>query len=1059
MTMKNCTNKTSAFSLVEMLIASVIFVGFSAGVYSFLKSQQSTQLSTIQQQTKKRISSFALERFQNDMMLVDANWIKQGLPVVFPHQGYGFGDNFYLNELLQAEHGGAPDGVTFLRRHTQQDRFFEYAGTHEAFCLGNDLQATQKPIFNSEIMLEDLSDLKVGDWILIFQNDQSVVGIISEVTQKGIGLRNLSTAEAQQVSQGSGFVIQSGVLPSSVDVDGQYGNPNQFCFSSQLATIQKIGNPVSYVLTYATSDGEEKSTSNIYLLGTNGQKKKMLTRIEYQNGQRLREYLAEVDNVEITYDLADASAFGGVVSEVGRGQNSQYMVNIQNPGSQSSVFHYAPNIVSMNMNLVTKTIDPKQADRVLVQNQNMKATFDLFSGQILVAESIEYSTYVTDLLNNTRNIDPNIFEQIGKPYYLVHDDGTAEMLVPTSRFLVDRTLRSENPSEWEQDDGRLLVLDSTGCPANAGNDCLQTAKSYIQFRPQVLFTEELGEGLAYRSKFFPNSVNFYENQTHKTVVIGGMSITELVQYESSKSAQSGQEGQVADKQIERQAGFAVVSFPVGQTLAQYMNQNSLPRNESGNLIAQNATCSVASCQWFNIDEVAIEQSLNNNGTDISGLVDTSNLSITASGNLLMVPMTLKEGEDGVGVYLAQATLSDVSSAVRGGGSTGNPPPLVTVDQPLPQDIDPLNSEPVYRVNIQKLSTIPANSDQLVTAIGERTISVDGVEYLPFCTSKSLPLCDGSGGCQEGANELGEIQLIPLEQLAPVNNREEDVFQVQVVERQAPIATAAYSNYYCTGLSVMGDNSLVVTGRLGVHQLTNSEIKSIIRGDGYAPMLYLDDIALEKDGKAVYADAYLIDDQTFSQDDEVQDIKRLVGWRSGVSSMSFPDGSFGIVSTQNLKMRNRNAIGEITEGFNVAIHLIDMPSSNDRVLVSINTDPTNFNNSQIFSTYVRGAIADGVTPPAFIPGNYIVQSGELGGRTTPTPLPALGPVMSEEDWLTLFQHIQNPQSFEGLNMEMPAIDLESTHVPVSCEEAYTETCSTGGGSSNRERSPYSGIRLH
>ncbi|MEZ4819454.1 MAG: hypothetical protein R3A45_06020 [Bdellovibrionota bacterium] len=308
------------------------------------------------------------------------------------------------------------------------------------------------------------------------------------------------------------------------------------------------------------------------------------------------------------------------------------------------------------------------------------------------------------------------------------------------------------------------------------------------------------------------------------------------------------------------------------------------------------------------------------------------------------------------------------------------------------------------------------NNQIVTAVAERTVMVNREEYLPICTSAPLELCD-LGSCSAPSGSVGEIRLMKVS----------DINGNPVVDSTG--VTVSTHNYACNSMTTTEKGDLLVSGRLTVSSLSNNQLKNIVYGSGTPPTLYLDDIAY-LDGatnQPVYADGYLIEPSTY-----VADEPQKVGWRSGLSAVTL-DGTLSLVSSNTVRLEDRT--GAISEKIDVGIHLVDLPSKEDRVLVSIQTDPININNTTVTSTFVEGVVADGSTPPSFIPGNYIVNQSSQ--RTMPTPLPSVGSAMSEEEWYQLFELLQKPKGDQGLNQAMPA--LENAATVVDCANSYIQTC--------------------
>ncbi|MCB0272835.1 MAG: hypothetical protein KDD46_07460 [Bdellovibrionales bacterium] len=999
------------FSFIEMLLASVVFVGLSAVTYSFLQKQQTQQLSAVKFQAQNRASNTAIERFKADASLVDPNWITLGVPAVYPHQGLGLGSNYYADSIMQSE-VSLTDGVTFLRRDTDFDYYLTLNTSIPKFCLGTTADPnrfTDPGLYSSDIGVDEYERLKSGDWILVFNREQSALGTVVSKQGSTIRLRAPNDQEKQAIlsnvsGQFTGLITKAGVLPTTVDVQGKYTSgtsDNYYCFEKDKMRLQKIGNPVSYLLQYATNDGKEKSHDNLYLLDSNGQKRKMLTRIEYAGSNEKREYLTEVSNIELTYDLL-ASATESIEKGVGRGAYRGFLLNTSNnyfsdSFSNSSIFHFASNIIAINLNIVNEGQDQTDPTKTVVKNHTVKASFDTMSGQTTMVENVSYESYKTANLNLSKVSSNAYDENIGKPFYYAFNDEESEIVIPLWRHMTDGSIFSKASGQSVDDDGRIAIFKKNGGPVNAennceGNNCAPSDRSSIVFRPVTTgntISDEDGSNIKEVSKFFPTTINTIEMSGYSVMVVGGVAMTGS--YETSKEGtvnwaesadglesistindgrnECGTRGCEVSSQLQRTAGFATVIVPSGMPLAELVyNQYDADR----------PSCNIGGCHWTSIPQT------NGDGVyanDLSGLMDSANLARTVDGKLLIVPMTKKERALATGIY-------QLDVGVENDGMGDFAMPIVTH---------------IADINITQ-------NNRIITAIAERTTVIEGEEYLPVCTSVSL-----SSVQAEGENLEGEIRLMRVSDLKDSGIRDNTGVKI------------ASHNYTCSSLSLTENGDLLAAGRLSILPITHSEMKSIVRGEGLAPELLLDDIAYINNGSPVYADGFRVEPSTYSAQDA-----QIVGWRNGLSSVNVGN-QIALAGTNTVRLDMGGTINQIMD---VGIHFVDLPTAQDRVLVSIQTDPININNTVISSTYVEGDVADGSTPATFVPGNYVVDPNNP--RTSPTPLPTLGSAMSEYDWYTLFRQLQNPRGPQGLDTEMPSIQYSNFSL-VSCQDAYTQTC--------------------
>ena len=94
-------NNNLGFSIVEMLVSTLLVIFLSALSYRVLQKQTNAQLTVMKAQKNNQVAKTALTRFKVDAGKVDPNWGRFGVAFVFPHQGYSFSDNYYLLSLNQ----------------------------------------------------------------------------------------------------------------------------------------------------------------------------------------------------------------------------------------------------------------------------------------------------------------------------------------------------------------------------------------------------------------------------------------------------------------------------------------------------------------------------------------------------------------------------------------------------------------------------------------------------------------------------------------------------------------------------------------------------------------------------------------------------------------------------------------------------------------------------------------------------------------------------------------------------------------------------------------------
>ena len=1005
------------FSMVEMALSAFMVISISAVTYRVLKNQTSQQMVTMEHQKNNRSSQVAMNRFKTDANMIDPNWVRYGVAPIYPHQGYGLGQNYYLlSSSQQTAAKTINDGVTFLRRNPQSDRLYVPVTTSKRFCYpSNFISGEDQLLFNTNIALDSVSNLAVGDWMLAYQAGNYALGVISQITQAQTSPGgNLSAARHKNTSssaltssagtirirmpnsnelqatasnslgQSTGFVTKAGVVAASYDYTGNLtsnADDNSFCFEASKVSLQKVASPVSYFVDYQTTDGQAKTASNTYQLDQKrGEKIKMLVRAEYVNGVQKREYISQVDEVGFTYDLLnDTSALMGaerIARNVGRVKNSQHLLSIgvSNPSQTTTNFLTSYRIVSvsMGMNAIVKNIGT--AENEWKQYKTLKVALDPSLQEDLYRDENTVVSSVTDYLNTTRSTSGVMNQQIGRPLYLLNGANSSEVIVPVSDFEVTSDGRMGSESA-----GALYVYDTEGCAVN-GDSCAPSVKSSIKFT--------LGE-----AKFFPNSVVQVESADgSRRILVGGVAMDfngrgELV----------------------RKPSLAIITLDQNETLKNQLSENN-----------PTSTCSIPNCDVKYIDRV--------NG--IEDFVDTALLSVDPSNpdNLYVATMTKLGGE---------ITKSSVFKGTWNGSD--------------------------YSYS-RFASVMGTEEGKLVTAISDRPIQIGTTKYLAVCTTKKISSSCGGDGCIDkfspvptetslagSSSALGEIKLLKQGDGTDVEN--------------SGIVIAKH-NYRCSSLNVDNNQNIIVSGRLTSQPISFQSIKQAVanqRNSSYIrSVLYLDEAVRVEGATTYYADYYQVDPSTYSNSSNIQ----YIGWLTGTSTVEFPDGTFGMVNGNKIRVptgevqncrEGRNCAesddgnlvsadagktpgkGEVpgatyTEFSNAGISRVELAGMNDRVVATIETDPNNINNSVISATY---SVRSTELPGVYVPGTFYTTSGHP--RTTPTPLPAVSPAMSEQSWYQLYQSLMTPRDDSGLNSNMPVFG--DSLVPFEeCNVSTPKTCS-------------------
>ena len=583
------------FSIIEMLLSTLMVVFLSAVSYKVLKTQTVKQMETIRNQKSGSVSQVALNAFQEDMERNDENWTRFGFPSIFPHQGFGYENNFYLDSNVR-DTESLNDGITFLRRDSKSDRLYNVTSLSKRFCYPSAQIADEdQNLYGTQIQLDSTEGLNEGDWVIAYQAGTSALAVISAggisignvssqsnpsgattpgvsglssggfgtagaVTGESIGdeeagvgvvgmtsatavagaitLRMPNAAEMQTTAANTsgtstGFVTKAGVVPASFDMLGTATadtSDDLFCFEKKKMRLQKIASPVSYFMDYRTSDGEKKSATNTYQLDSQGNKIRMLVRAEYVNGAQVRKYITEANEVGFTYDLLNDNetiSFSGedsvqVIRDVGRSKTGTQLLDLSvvNPSQAANQFQSTYRIMAVKMKIGYQSSDEKQkAETDLkksrenqTQFREIKVALDPSLREELYQDETRVLSSVTENLNTLpKSISGSaVNEQIGKPLYLINNNGNDEVLVPVSTFEV-----SADGSMGAASAGAVYVYLDNGCAVNANRgSCEPTqTKSAITFDP------------GFSGKFFPNTVSQVTLENgNRRIVVGGVSM-------------------------------------------------------------------------------------------------------------------------------------------------------------------------------------------------------------------------------------------------------------------------------------------------------------------------------------------------------------------------------------------------------------------------------------------------------------------------------------------------------------------------------------------------------
>lgn len=684
--MKKLFNHRYGFSLIEMLVATVLVLFLSATSYRILTSQGNKQRESVFGQKQNMQALRALDAFKKDASLIDYNWSKFGVAAVYPCQGCGFGDNFYVNPFAQTE--GLNDGVTFLKRDVKKSSLY----TLNVNAEHPTVSGTSVPLYGQWLTLqESTADISRNDWVILFSAGKYVLGVVTAKSHSSpvqIKIREPDANTEVQithfnsfVNRSSGYVIRAGVVPGSYDstTTNTASLVDDSIKFEQGKTYVQVVQPVSYELDWATTDQQPSGTGNQHILDENGNPKKVIVRTEYKGGGVKREYLAEANQMGITYDALVAKqggtdslngfTNGDIVKDVGRETNSSVQfvnlsINPNDPAMSSDAFISTSKIISLRMFL--------GGDSKKGQDQNQKFN------EIRVAldpsrKNNQYQESGSVLAQNSGDLS-QVYDlsgkRIGQPLYLRHADlaersGDNQVYVPGSGQVdVVVPVGTIDPTTGTPENGKLVVLDEAGVPATEG--CAVANCEQITFVPPSA-----------NSYFYPSTMVEKPEDTSgmKKIFIGGFAVS----VNNSTDPVT----------VTRKPMMAEIEYPSNMSFREYVaaSGHNDPANPHG------TNCSLAGCTLKEIGSSSITGST-------ARLKDTSGIAV-----------------DGNDVY--------VSSITR---SSGNDSTLSIYKT----DLNLTNFTEKVVDNAQGIST-----NRVTGAIADKPIVIGNQKYLAITTSRSI----------------------------------------------------------------------------------------------------------------------------------------------------------------------------------------------------------------------------------------------------------------------------------------------------------------------------------
>jgi len=697
--MRRFYKRVSGFSLIEMLVATVLVMILSATSYRVLTSQGNRQKETVYSQKKNAQINAALDRFKRDIRAADPLWFDYGIAWAYPHQGHQFSKNFYVDVSTQVE--GLNDAITLLTRDNEKGEIHNLNATVE---YPTPSPGSTNLIGSWVALAENTTEIAPGDWVMLFKPGKYVLAVVTGVrgTPKQLMLRMPNAIETQLTQdnvwgRSSGYVKRIGVVPGNFDWDGNNtASPDDDSIKLEAnVTKVQVVKPVSYRIDYATTDGLPHSHGNQYILDENGQKKKMIVRSEFIPPGLKHEYLAEATQLGITYDVLKSTddfgadslqgyTDGDIIRDVGRESNtSVQFVNLALAPDDSEGFISTSRIVSVRMFMSSDTredekvnqnynelrvaLDPNRQDD---QYQEDGKSWALSSGS-LADSGLDFTG-----------------KQIGQPLYLKPHNGTnSEMYVPgTGNVDVVVPVSNLNFADGTFEQGKLILFKDDGSIVDS-----DPQKSEIQFNPGA------------DSYFYPSSMteSTLPGSNNTTVFIGGFSV----------SVDNSQSPPV----VTRTPTMAKITFPSSQTFREYVEDN----NNLGSFAGTNGKCSLAGCELKTITNFAV-------GSSGNRLKDTSaGISVDNNGDVYVASITRTQGVD------------TKLSIYKTNNSMTNPFTEIVVDDGN---------------NI--------SNNRVITAMAQEPIYIGNDKYQAICTSRSINQANMANPPEDGKILLYKLNGTP-----------------------------------------------------------------------------------------------------------------------------------------------------------------------------------------------------------------------------------------------------------------------------------------------------------
>jgi hypothetical protein len=895
----------SGFSLIEMLVATVLVMILSATSYRVLSKQGSSQRENVVSQKKNNQMLAALDRFKKDVQMIDPQWLKFGVASIFPHQGLGFAENFYVNSFIRSE--GLNDGVTFLRRDIEKAELYTLEDTAE-FPVAT--QAGAVELYDTWLdLVEPTSNIASNDFVVVYQAGKFAIGVVTRASNSPprFMMRMPNSTERESTflngfGRTTGHTLKSGVIVGSFDVDGtstSTSDDNLIRFDTGRAQVQVV-EPVTYEIDYATTNGLKKSASNQYLFDEVGNRKKVIVRTEYTPPGINREYLAEANQLGITYDALRSTTDSGadslqgytdgdVVRDIGRDAllPLQFVNLSMDP---ASITMDDPSFISTNRIL---------SMRMFVGN-NLKegGATDQKINEIRVAvdpsrKNDQFQEAGRTLANSSGNLADNLLDfngkMIGQPLYMKRG-GTStqatDLYIPGSGDIdVVVPVSSLNAASETFENGKLVLFKDDGTLAGTSEDDTE-----IRFSAGA------------NSYFYPSTMTETTSGGYTTVLVGGFSVT--TDNPSNPTT------------VTRTPTMATITFDSSFTFREYVAANNNISNFAGQQCTSGTCTTGGGCSLLNCKLKTIAPSEFVSGTSpasIGRLKDTSAGIATDGGDVYVASMTRSIGADStMSIYKTNTSMTQFTEKVV--DDTG------------------------------------ISSQRVISALAQSPITIAGTKYLPICTSRSI-----STAAQSNPQEDGKILLYDLSgaTAAPI--------EIATHNYKCKTLTTMGGSLVVAGklvTQVITDEEIaaIVAGNQPAKPVYTDEVANHIRQTN---------TNIYADGYYTLSGAYVNPVPTAPSGPTYQNV---LGGHTGFSSMQLDPLTYGVVMGNKSMMIYPGRPGDPPingEQNDFTTMTVNFGGMAERVIASIDTDFGNLNASGVVTKYGRG---ESKIPAILLPGN-------------------------------------------------------------------------------------------